>query len=104
MVSSGASQKIFEAAKEITDLYEYVLDVHRDLIFADQIDFASLGNMPKSLAKLIIIKFVKAKISGYKLKKTLADALYVALLRGSDKELNVDKESSVVVKGWNPSS
>ena len=37
----GASQKIFEAAKEITDLYEYVLDVHRDL-FADQIDFASL--------------------------------------------------------------
>ena len=61
MVSSGASQKIFEAAKEITDLYEYVLDVHRDLIFADQIDFASLGNMPKSLAKLIIIKFNESK-------------------------------------------
>ena len=99
MVSTGAENKLYEAAKEITDLYEYVLDVHRELIVSDEISFHQIAVMPKSLSKLIIGKFIKDKIQGFKLKKILLEDIYVALLEDRSLELNIDSELSASVKG-----
>ncbi len=91
-ISADAERKIATASRDISDLYTYVLNVHDSLIRSDNLTFNDLGAMPKSLATLILAKFIKQKIVGYKLKSESINLIYDALLQNEDIDLSLDSE------------
>ena len=91
-ISAGAERKIAAASRDISDLYAYVLNVHDPLIRSEVLTFNDLGSMPKSLASLILGKFIKHKIECFKLKSESISILYDALLQSEDIDLSLDSE------------
>ena len=90
LISSGAEHKIANAAREISELYSYVIDSNATLIRAENLSFDDIGMMPQGIAKVILGKFIKDKIVGYKLKSSSISLLYDALLKEESVDLTLD--------------
>ena len=54
LISSGAEHKIANAAREISELYSYVIDSNATLIRAENLSFDDIGMMPQGIAKVIL--------------------------------------------------
>ena len=76
--------------REISELYSYVIDSNATLIRAENLSFDDIGMMPQGIAKVILGKFIKDKIVGYKLKSSSISLLYDALLKEESVDLTLD--------------
>ena len=96
--SQGATNKIYRAAIEITQLYDYVLDVHRQIFVQNELSFSDIALMPEGLARVVIRKFIRSKFELVKTSESLGRALYHALLSNDDVEFNLNHEYSAICR------